>query len=100
MKKAVSNTTILAAAMVSAMSLGVPMAIASDDDSYCSSAPQSEWRTSEDVKAAAEAQGYEVVRVKVEDSCYEVYARGKDGRRTELYFDPVTLKIVKVKDKS
>ena len=71
------------------------------DDVACTSAPQAEWRSLDDVKTAAEALGYKDVRkVEVEDRCYEAYAFDKDGRRVEIYFDPVSLKIVRVKDKS
>lgn len=99
MKTMAINSTILATALVTSLAFSAGLAQASDDD-YCSRAPHSEWRTSDDAKAAAEAQGYQVSQVKVEDNCYEIYAREKGGRRMELYVDPVTLKIVKSKSKS
>ncbi len=71
---------------------------ASDDN--CTSAPSAEWRTKDEATAAADALGYKVSRMKVEDSCYEAYAHDKDGRRVEIYIDPMTLKVVRVKDKS
>lgn len=63
---------------------------------YCTMAPSSEWRSQDDARAAATALGYEVVRVKVEDGCYELYAR-KDGRKLEVYMDPVKLTVVREK---
>jgi len=90
--------TTIAAALVAAAVLGAGTAMASEAE--CNAAPKAEWKTSDDVKAAAEAAGYRVERVKSEDNCYEVYGRDKDGKRVEVYFDPVSLKVVRVKDKS
>ena len=39
--------------------------------------------------------GYQKVKLfQVSGSCYEVYARTRDGRRAEVYFNPVTGAIV------
>lgn len=38
------------------------------------------------INATLSNQGYEVVRVKMEDGLYEAYAR-KDGQRFEVYLD-------------
>lgn len=100
MKTIAINSTILATAFAASLNFGAGLAQASDDDAVCTNAPKSEWRTPDDVKAAAEAQGYQVNRVKTEGSCFEVYAIDKGGIRAELYVDPVTLKIIKLKDKS
>ena len=100
MTRNILNSTVLAAIVAATMTFGTGIAQASDDDASCANAPRSEWRTPDDVKAAAEAQGYQVKSVKTEGSCFEVYAHDKSGRRTELYVDPVSLQILKVKDKS
>ena len=46
------------------------------------------------------AQGLEVREVEIEGSCYEAYVRDKDGRRTKLYLDPMTLATVRSEKKS
>lgn len=68
-------------------------ALASD---YCTMAPSNEWRSQEEAKYAAAALGYEVAQMKVSDNCYEVYAR-KDGKKLEVYLDPVKLTVVREK---
>ncbi len=95
------NLTIASMAIVASLAFAPTMAAAGDDDARCSQAPQSEWRSIDDARAAAEALGYKDVRkMEAEDGCYEAYAFDKDNRRVEIYMDPVSLKIVRVKDKS
>ena len=92
------NSAFLAIAVASPLVLGSTVTLASEDE-ICTSAPRSDWRSVDDVRAAAEALGYkDIRRVKVDDGCYEAYASDKDGRRVEVYFDPVSLKIVRVED--
>ena len=64
----------------------------------CTSEPMEKWMKPEQVEKLLTEQGYEVRKVKVEDSCLEAYAT-KDGRRMEVYVDPVSGKIVKIKEK-
>ncbi len=41
-------------------------------------------------------QGYEIKEFKVTDgNCYEIYGWNKDKQKVEIYFDPVTGKVVK-----
>ena len=49
-------------------------------------------------EAAATAAGYTVTKSKVEGSCYEVYAKDKDGKKFELFYNPVDLQLVKKHD--
>lgn len=53
-------------------------------------------KTTEDITASLTAQGYEVRKVKPEDGMLEAYAM-KDGKRYELYVDPATGNVAKVK---
>jgi len=94
------NLTKATMAIATSLAFGSTMAIASDD-ARCTSAPFSEWRSINDARAAAEALGYKDVRkMEAEDGCYEAHAFDKDNRRVEIYMDPISLKIVRVKDKS
>lgn len=89
-------TALVAAGLVAGSST---VAFASSD--YCASAPRAQWRSMADAKAAVEALGYKQVRkIEADDGCYEAYALDKDGRRVEIYLDPVHLKVVKVEGKS
>lgn len=60
----------------------------------CTTADKSTWKPQADAEAAAKAAGHDVRRSKVTDgNCYEVYTV-KDGKNLELFYDPVTLKLV------
>jgi len=90
--------TILATLLVA--SLGMSSDFARASEGACTTQPASSWRSVDDVTAAAEALGYSIRRVKVEGSCYEANAIDKDGKRLEVNFNPVTLEVVRVKEKS
>ncbi len=64
----------------------------------CTTEPMEKWMKPEDVQKMLTTQGYEIRTVKKEDSCLE--AKGmKDGKKVEIYVDPVSGKIVKIKEK-
>jgi len=91
--------TAVALTLASTLIVGTSIAAASGE--YCTSAPRSQWRSIDDVRVAVEALGYKNVRkIEIDDSCFEAYAFDKDGRRVEVYVDPVSLKVVRVKNKS
>jgi len=75
--------------LVSALSVGT-MASARD---ICF-VPMSKWQTRDAVKAMAEAEGWKVQRVKIDDGCYEIKARDKSGREIEVKVNPETLQVV------
>ncbi len=61
----------------------------------CTKAPQSRWISPAVMKARIAKMGYSKVKVfQVADSCYEIYAVRKDGRRAEVYFNPVSGAVV------
>jgi hypothetical protein len=49
------------------------------------------------VQAKLKQQGFDVSRTESDRSCYEVKATDAQGRRVELYVDPVTARIVRSK---
>jgi hypothetical protein len=76
------------------LALGASAAWA-DGKVSCTTADKSTWKPQADAEAAAKAAGHEVRRSKITDgNCYEVYTV-KDGKNLELFYDPVTLKLVK-----
>jgi hypothetical protein len=77
------------AAIVAAVSIS---ALASED---CTKEPKGKWLAEKDVKARFESQGYKVKHIKSEDSCYEVYAESKDGKKVELLVDPLSGNLTK-----
>ncbi len=62
----------------------------------CGDAPQSEWMSEADITAIGVELGYEISNVKIEDGCYELYAR-KDGEKMEVFLNPITGEVVKIK---
>ncbi|MEJ1999514.1 MAG: PepSY domain-containing protein [Maritimibacter sp.] len=59
-------------------------------------APMSEWRPRSEVQAHAEAQGWQVRRIKIEDGCYEIVGRDQNGRAIEVHIDPASFEIIKI----
>jgi hypothetical protein len=85
------------AAFALALALGALTAmpaLASDD---CPSYPKEQWLQPEQIKAKAEELGYTVRSVGEDDGCLEVKGTSQDGKRVEVYFDPVTAAVVKTK---
>ncbi len=64
----------------------------------CTDAPVEKWMSRDQVAKMFTEKGYDVRKVKREDNCLEVYAI-KDGKKMEIYIDPVSGKIVKTKIK-
>lgn len=79
------------AAALAALSIA-PMAMAAP---VCTKAPQGKWLTPAQMKTKVAKMGYRDVKVfQVSGSCYEIYAHTKDGKRAEVYFNPVNGAVV------
>jgi hypothetical protein len=62
----------------------------------CTSEPRDKWMSEETMKAKVATLGYEQIKTfKVSGSCYEIYGYTKDGKKAEVYFNPVSGDIVK-----
>ncbi|MEE4235968.1 MAG: PepSY domain-containing protein [Anderseniella sp.] len=85
------TTAILALASLALMS-GTALASSSD----CNE-PRDKWMSMDQARAKVTAMGYDVRKLEVDDGCYEAYAT-KDGKRLEIYLNPVTAEIVKMKE--
>lgn len=79
---------------IAALALMSGSALASSDK--CNE-PKDKWMSMDEAKAKVIAMGYEVRKLKVEDGCYEAYAI-KDGKKHELYMNPVTAEVVQSKE--
>lgn len=64
----------------------------------CTDAPREKWLKREQVQEKLQAQGYDVRRVKVDGSCYEVKAL-RAGKRIEAHVNPVDARVVREKQK-
>lgn len=63
----------------------------------CEGGPRSEWMTKDDVSARLVELGYgDDYVLAIEDGCIEAKII-RDGKRIEVYFEPVTGEVVKIK---
>lgn len=63
--------------------------------SSCTDQPKDKWMSEADFKKKVEAEGYKIKRFKQPGTCYEIYGTDKDGKKVEIYFNPVDGTIVK-----
>ncbi len=62
----------------------------------CTTEPKAKWLTEVQMKAKVAELGYKTIKTfQVSGSCYEIYGINKDGKRAEVYFNPVTGAVVK-----
>ena len=85
----------LAAISLLMIAAGAGMARA-DDDCYVS---MDKWQSRDAVQAMATSRGWTVVRIKIDDGCYDVRGSDKTGKAFRVKLDPATLAIVKMKHK-
>lgn len=75
------------------LALFAPLAYAGPE---CTTADASQWQDQGKFQEELKAQGYKIKVFKVTDgNCYEIYGWDKEGRKVEIYFDPVSGKAVK-----
>ena len=61
----------------------------------CTAEPKEKWMSEDAMKAKVATLGYERIKTfKVSGNCYEIYGYTKDGKKAEVYFNPVTGAIV------
>lgn len=63
----------------------------------CTNEPKEKWMSEADFKKKVEAEGYKISKFKQPGSCYEIYGTNKEGKKVEIYFNPVDGSIVKEK---
>ena len=62
----------------------------------CTSEPKSSWMSEANMKEHVAKLGYKDIRTfKTSGNCYEIYGRNADGKKAEVYFNPVTGDVVK-----
>ncbi|WP_205919105.1 PepSY domain-containing protein [Rhizobium binae] len=84
--------TIIAVAIVA---LAPALALASPS---CTKEPKSKWMPEAAMKAKIDALGYKVKTFEITGNCYEIYGKDKEGKRAEVYFNPVSGDIVQKGD--
>jgi hypothetical protein len=63
----------------------------------CTTAPESQWLSLDQLRAKAEAQGYTVGKAKIAKACGEFYAVDKTGKQVELFLDPTSGVVIGTK---
>lgn len=94
--RTISRTVTLAISALSFVGFS-QIALASDDEG-CTKAPKEQWQTIDQLKSKLVEQGYKVKEIEFEDGCAEADVEDKDGKKAELYLDPVTAAVVKSED--
>jgi hypothetical protein len=62
----------------------------------CTAEPKDKWMSEDAMKAKVATLGYERIKTfKVSGNCYEIYGYTKDGKKAEVYFNPVNGEAVK-----
>ncbi|MFG1245159.1 PepSY domain-containing protein [Xanthobacter flavus] len=58
--------------------------------------PREKWLSEETMKQKIAEMGFSNIKVfkKTTSGCYEIYGYNKDGKKAEVYFNPVTGEIV------
>lgn len=63
----------------------------------CTTEPKTKWMSETDFKKKVESDGYKISKFKQPGSCYEIYGTNKEGKKVEIYFNPVDGSIAKEK---
>lgn len=66
-------------------------------ETKCTDEPREKWLKADEMKKKAELMGYKIKKFKTLEYCYEIYGFDKDGKKAEVYFNPVDGSIVKAK---
>ncbi|MGE3975111.1 MAG: PepSY domain-containing protein [Bdellovibrionales bacterium] len=65
-------------------------------DPKCTTEPKEKWQDEKAFEQSLKDKGYRIKKFKVTNtSCYEIYGWDKDGKKVEIYYNPVTGDTVK-----
>lgn len=90
MKTIIIATTVIASAGFASFAHAV------DHDRRCGNVPIADWMSEADLRAKIEPLGLQVRDIHIDDGCYEVKARNKDGRKLEIHYNPQTGEQVRI----
>ena len=62
----------------------------------CTTEPKAKWQDQVAFQKSLTDKGFKIKEFKVTDgTCYEIYGCNKEGKKVEIYFNPVTAAVVK-----
>lgn len=64
-------------------------------ESACKEKREGKWMPEADFKKKLTDEGYAIKKFKIDDNCYEIYGTNKEGKKVEIYFNPVDASVVK-----
>jgi hypothetical protein len=73
----------------------LPAGVVLADHNDCA-VPMADWQPREAVARLAEASGWTVRRIKIDDGCYEIDGSDAQGRRIEVTLHPATLEVIEL----
>lgn len=79
------------------LGLALSLGVAAEAKKSCTDEPKDKWMSEETFKKNVEAQGYKIKKFKQPGTCYEIYGTDKDGKKVEIYFNPVDGSVTKAK---
>jgi hypothetical protein len=88
------TTAATLAALLTALTFAGAPALARDQD-HCNAGPRDQWKPIAELATQLTAEGFKLEKIEIDDGCYEVEARDKDGWKVESTFHPVTLQRVR-----
>lgn len=91
------KTLLATVAAIFALSAGAAYADA-DADYNCRGVAQDKRVSAASIEEKAKGMGFDVLRVGMDDGCFEVTAVGADGDDFDVYFHPETSKLLGVDD--
>lgn len=64
----------------------------------CTTADRAQWQDQDAFQKGLVAEGYKIKEFKITPgNCYEIYGWDRDGKKVEIYHDPVTGRAVKTR---
>jgi len=80
--------------MILALVAGLPASAALAEDGCF--VPMADWQPREAVAKLAQARGWTVRRIKIDDGCYEIDGKDQAGKRIEVTVHPATLEVIDI----
>lgn len=67
----------------------LPLSLCKAAEGPCTNQPESKWMARDEVRAKIQSEGYKIVEIEVENGCYAIEVRDKDGKELDLVIDPI-----------
>lgn len=79
------------------MTLIAMTAVSAHAKKSCTDQPKDKWMSEADFKKKVEGEGFKIKKFKQPGTCYEIYGTNAEGKKVEIYYNPVDGTPVKSK---